>query len=447
MHISKLIVFAALAAWPFAARAAEKKKSAPAAESGSGRLTLAEALSRTLRRSPELAAFAYDERAAEARTLQAGIRPNPEAGFTIENFAGTRGRGPVADTEATLELSQLIELGGKRIARIREAEAGRALVRYDYEAKRLEVLRAVAVDFVAVLGAQRRVGLQREIVTLAESLGPEIENRLAIGKASLVEQTRNEVAAATARLGLATALRGLANARRQLAGRWGAKGADFESVVGNLDAHPAPAAAGDYLGKMDAHPSVARWDAETAKRRATLEKERANGRGDVTVGVGGRWLNGPDAATVVGSVSVPIPLRNKNEGAIREAEAMEAKAGIERRAAELALGAGIREAYGRLVLAQTTAQLLDDTVLTGAQRTVDAVNAGFATGKFSYLEVLEARRTLNDARIQHLEAIVEYHKTAVELDALTGGHGRLRSDAMPIGTAKKNNRPALITHE
>ena len=437
MHISKLIIFAALAAWPFASPAAEKKKPAPAAETSDGRLTLVDALARTLRRSPELAAFAYDERAAEARVLQAGIRPNPEASLVVEDIGATRGRGTIADSQATLELSQLIELGGKRIARIREAEAGRALVRYEYEAKRLEVLRTVATDFVAVLGAQRRVELQREIVTLAESLGPEIENRFKIGKASVAEQTRNEVAAATARIGLATAVRELANARRQLAGRWGAKGADFDSVSGNLESHPAPAAPGEYLGRLDAHPSVARWDAETAKRRATVVKERANGTGDVTVGLGTRWLNGPDAAAFVGSVSIPLPLRNKNEGTIREAQALEAKAAVERKAAELTLGAGIREAYGKLVLAQITAQMLDDTVLPGAQRTVDAVNAGFATGKFSYLEVLEARRTLNDARTQHLTALVEYHKTAVELDALTGGHGRLRTTAAPARAVKK----------
>ena len=69
MHISKLIIFAALSASPLVAMAAEKNKPAPAAESGSGRLTLADALARALRRSPDLAAFAYDERAAEARVL------------------------------------------------------------------------------------------------------------------------------------------------------------------------------------------------------------------------------------------------------------------------------------------------------------------------------------------------------------------------------------------
>ena len=420
MPFQKLIIFAALTAWPFASPAAERKKAVPAVMAVSGRLTLADALARTLRRSPELAAFAYDERAAEARVLQAGIRPNPEASLVVEDVGATRGRGTIADSQATIELSQLIELGGKRVARIREAEAGRALVRYDYEAKRLEVLRAVAVDFVAVLGAQRRVELQREIVALAESLAPEIENRFKVGKASLVEQTRNEVAVATARLGLATAVRELANTRRQLAGRWGAKNADFDSVAGNLETHPVPASSGEYLARTGTHPSVARWDAETAKRRATVVKEQANGKGDVTVGGGVRWLNGPDEVSFVGTVSVPLPFRNKNAGVIAEAQTMQAKAAVERKVAELALSGEIREAYGKLVVAQNTAQMLEETVLTSAQKTVDAANTGYSAGKFSYLEVLEARRTLTDARIQHLDALVEYHKAAVQLDALTG---------------------------
>ena len=90
MHISKFIIFAALSASPLAAPAAEKKKPAPAAETSGGRLTLADALARTLRRSPELAAFAYDERAAEARVLQAGIRPNPEASLVVEDIGADR---------------------------------------------------------------------------------------------------------------------------------------------------------------------------------------------------------------------------------------------------------------------------------------------------------------------------------------------------------------------
>ena len=85
---------------------------------GNGRegasLTLRDALARTLRGSPDLAAFNYDLRAAEARVLQSGLRPNPELAYEIENPTGSGAYKNADLMENTVRLSQVIELGGKR---------------------------------------------------------------------------------------------------------------------------------------------------------------------------------------------------------------------------------------------------------------------------------------------------------------------------------------------
>ena len=51
-------------------------------------LTLAEAFARVLSDNPELAMYPYDIRAAEARALQAGFRPNPQVSLDVENIVG-----------------------------------------------------------------------------------------------------------------------------------------------------------------------------------------------------------------------------------------------------------------------------------------------------------------------------------------------------------------------
>lgn len=51
-------------------------------------LTLPKALARVLQSSPELAVYPYEIRAAEARTLQAGLRPNPVLSVEVENVLG-----------------------------------------------------------------------------------------------------------------------------------------------------------------------------------------------------------------------------------------------------------------------------------------------------------------------------------------------------------------------
>lgn len=102
-------------------------------------LTLRDALTRTLYLSPELATLPYDERAAEARVLQAGLRPNPEVSVEVEDFGGQKEFRGFGESETTLKFGQLLELGGKRAARIREAQAEKALVKFDCEVKRREV--------------------------------------------------------------------------------------------------------------------------------------------------------------------------------------------------------------------------------------------------------------------------------------------------------------------
>src|SRR5919198_1502431 len=104
---------------------------------------------------------------APHRTLQAGLRPNPELGLEVENVAGTGALRGGRSAETTLRLSQVIELGGKRIRRLRVAAFERDLAAWDYETKRLEVLTAVAQAFIEVVRAQERLGAEEELVRLA----------------------------------------------------------------------------------------------------------------------------------------------------------------------------------------------------------------------------------------------------------------------------------------
>jgi cobalt-zinc-cadmium efflux system outer membrane protein len=59
---------------------------------------------------------------AEARRLQAGMRPNPQASLEIDNAFGSGDYRWMRAAEATLQLSQIFELGGKRGARVAGAQ-------------------------------------------------------------------------------------------------------------------------------------------------------------------------------------------------------------------------------------------------------------------------------------------------------------------------------------
>ena len=137
------------------------------AQSPVGELTLRQAVALALVGNPELAVFSGEVRAREAAILQARLLPNPELNVTTTNLGNDVLRdfdGP----QATVSLSQIILMGGKRAAGVRVAGLDRDLAAWDYEVKRLDVLTRVAQGFVVVLQAQQGLGLANDLVALAE---------------------------------------------------------------------------------------------------------------------------------------------------------------------------------------------------------------------------------------------------------------------------------------
>ena len=410
MPTRKLFLLAILIASPFAAIAAD---------SGGGSITLADALARALRGSPELAAYSYELRAAEARTLQAGLRPNPELGLDIESPTGSGAFADGSQMQDTLTLSQLVELGGKRPARIFAAEAGRAVVEWEYQVKRVEVLKTTTLAFIDALAAQRRLELAEEVVKVSDEAVKVTEQRVGVGKVSAVESIRAKVAVSSARIDVEQARRDIATTRGNLAAQWGAREADFGEVRGDLAPHKGGPSLHTLRQRLLGNPDLARWTADREKREAMLAKEQTLARPDVTVFAGPRMIGKGEDATFVAGFSIPLPISNRNQGNIAEARANLDKLSEEKRAAEARAFAALNEAFQKLTGASREIEILEESVIPGAQDAEKQLNDGYIAGRFTHFEVLDARRTLNAARAQQVRALADYQKARAEIDALT----------------------------
>ncbi len=385
-----------------------------------GALTLREVLAMTLLGNPGLAAFSLEVRAGEARALQASLLPNPEIEIVIEEFAGSGERKGFDGAQTTLQLSQLIETGGKRDKRTRVASLRRDLAGWDYETKRLDVLTMATKAFVGVLAAQDRLALAEDLVRLAERVRGAAAERVRTGKVSPIERTRAEVALSTSRIAREKAERGLAAARKRLAAAWGSAAPSFERVVGELEKIGDIPPLDDLAGRIVQNPDIARWDLELEERRASVEMEESRWVPDLTMSAGvQRFEGGGDTALVVG-MSLPIPLFDRNQGGTLEARYGLAKAGRERRAAEIRNRAALAEVYEILRSSHMEAASLKEDVLPGAQSAFDSIREGFRQGKFGYLDVLDAQRTLFEVKGQYLDALTAFHEAAAEVERLVG---------------------------
>ncbi|MBM4035132.1 MAG: TolC family protein [Planctomycetes bacterium] len=407
-----------------APREAPEGAAAPTADEPKAALALREALALALLHSPELAGASWDLRVAEAKMLQAGLRPNPELEAGFEGFGGTGDKRGLKGLEATLQLSQVIELGGKRLKRVRAAAAEGRLAAWDYEAKRLDVLTDTAKAFVEAVAAQERVKLAEELAALAERVLGVVAERVRAGKVAPLEEHKAKAELATARIGLGQARHKAEAARRRLVTLWGGTVPAFERVLGDLavpvsDFNPQSQWAG-LAALLKQNPDIARWEDEMQQRQAALELERANRIPNLSLSPGlGYFGESEDAAMLLGLV-LPLPIFDRNQGGILEARYRAAKALEEKRAAEAKARAELAVAYGELASAFEEVRGIQAEVLPASQAAYALANEGFKEGKFAFLDVLDAQRTLFEARGDLIAALAEYHKALAEVERLIG---------------------------
>ena len=204
-----------------------------------GVVTLNEAVRFALVNHPALRAYPWALRAAAARRLQAGLLPNPELEIEMEEFGGADERRRFDGAETSIQLGQLIELGGKRAKRTKLAGIEADLTQAEYEAKQHDVMYGVTVAFVEVLAAQEQLALVRELVDLSDKTYQVVEQRVAAGKDSPVEQSKAQVILAEGRLVQARTERQLVSARTRLALAWGCETSGVDGVQGDFYRHLA----------------------------------------------------------------------------------------------------------------------------------------------------------------------------------------------------------------
>jgi cobalt-zinc-cadmium efflux system outer membrane protein len=385
-----------------------------------GVLRLGDALGAALLRNPELAADAYEIRAREAALVQAGAHPNPTLSIEIEDFAGSGKFRRFESAQTTLLLGQLIELGGKRAARVDHAMAVRDLASWDYEMRRIEVLVRTAAAFVDVLAAQERHRLAGETLELARSIQRVASLRLRAGIASPAEEIRAGVQADVAGVEREHTEHERATARQVLAATWAGEEARFERAEGDLEILPGVPSQEDLARWLEASPSVARWQAELAQRDALRARATSERVPDVTLLAGPRRLSGPEDTALVVGVSIPLPLWNRSSGAIAEAEHRLAKLAAETRAARVLAVTQLATARVGLEASSEEAVLLRTRVLPGTERAVEVLRRGYEAGRFAQIEVLDAERERLAAREQYLSALTEAHHSAQQIERLTG---------------------------
>jgi len=391
------------AAWAFGQAAAAPLQPAP--------IDLPAAIGLALE-GPRLRAAGHEAAASAAAAGQAGRYPNPTLDYLREGEqAGAR--------TTTIQLSQPIELGGKRQARVALADSMAALAREDLAALREEVRAETVAAFHAVRAAQERRQVAATLAGLAQRGIEVAARRVAAGKVSPIDVTRARLAAADAATEQNAAGAELAIARTRLGALVG-QPADALALAPGADAlpvlKPLPAL---LAGAAQALP-VRRARGQLAAQGAQVQVERAARLPDLTLTVGSQKTDDAGRRQAVVGVSLPLPLFNRNEGNLLAALRRDDKAREELAAAEAAAVADLSAAWARYEQARADAALLRAEVIPSAQSAYELTLTGFEHGKFAFLDVLDAQRTWAGLQARQWAATRDAWRAYADIARLAG---------------------------
>lgn len=367
--------------------------------------------------NPDLAAARLRIQEAVGRMNQAGRLANPELETGFEHNArfregkfevGFSQRFPVTDR---LRLEKEISLTELKAAEAEVREVERQLT-----AKAREAL-------VKMLATRQRRELLREQAAVAGEFAGFLTETAAKGEGSALDAGQARLEATS----LATELRQLDAGEVALNGELkpllGMRTGEALQVSGTLPAPALPAAAVDPSQRPDYQ--AAALNAQAAATAVSLEQARRYDdiEGGIFAGADRSQdvPEGYDNEAIIGlRFKFPLPLWNKNEGAIQEAEARKQRKEME----TAALGRGIRlEAEAARAEMEQWARLvteIDQTLLPLAGEQTHLAETAYRNGQGEIQSVLRAREKRLQLAAARLDALREFHLARVRHEAALG---------------------------
>ena len=354
--------------------------------------------------------------AARGNALQAGLAPNPNVGFDGQQL-GSDGRA-----------EQYGVFVGQEIVRREKLELDRAIAHYDVRraesslvATQVRLMTDVRIAFFRCLRAQQQVELTRDLLDLSSK---SLDTSTAL--LSAVEVGRIDVLHAELEVESAESL--LRSAENRLRSNWqqlAAVTAQHYLPGRSLDGELfQPAAEVDFEQTLDRlqqeSPEVAMALASIERARCYLLRQQLEPRPNVTVEGLFNWrdngINGESDGGLV--VSIPLPLHNRNQGAIAAAHHGIVAAEQELDRLLFDLRRRLASVFERYMSARDQADRYRQRILPKSAETLELTREMFGLGEISFANLLDAQRTDAHNQLSYLEILETLRVAEAEIEGL-----------------------------
>jgi len=364
--------------------------------------------------NPTLQQAAASADMARGLYRQSGLYPNPQLGYLrndSDNSAGPRSKG--------VFIGQEIVTTGK-LKKAQAAESWEIELRnWNYQAQTRRVENDVELRFWDALAAQ-------EVQTILQRLRKLAERSLTIAE----RQKEGKLASKADVLQARVQLKSVELLEREAAARYEAAWKQLETVTGCPGLQTLPLSGGlpedfpeldwdsSYQRLMQESPLIQAAKARSQHFQGQYSLEVANRVPNLNVQVVADRDSNQKVSSVSTLLSMPIPVRNRNQGNIQRAAAETREAAAEISRTELALRDQLAETFKRYQSAKAGIEVLHVDVIPDAEEVLKLTITSYEAGEVGFLNVLTAQKTLVESRIAYIESQVEAARAQTEINGL-----------------------------
>lgn len=355
--------------------------------------------------------------ARSAERTQAKAYPNPALTASLDKI----GRSiDGEENELFLGITQPIELGGKRSARIRVANADQDAAYWNLRIIESELFAKALHAFIDTAVAQEKVSLTRQQQLVSEQTLSCVEQKTATGKTSLLEMKKAELACRSAKLLLSKQLSDLTISRKQLLLLWEDTQPSVDCVSFALYDIEAPPALETLTGCLANNPELAKSRALLNRSSEIVSLERSIRIPDIAIQIGVMAERFTQEPTLSVGIDIPLPIFDQNKGNICRAIHEQSQALYNQMLIERQLSVRLEVLYEEWLAAYDQAIALKTGIMPTATESYLLAQQSYEEGRFSYLDLLDAKLTLFTVQQQYLQAAEQYHHTKADVLKLIG---------------------------
>lgn len=392
---------------------------------GTGPITLADLLAVAEAHNPTLAAARSEVGIAAGQVWQASLYPNPFLEVLSDEVPFESGFDQAI---STVSVVQPIVLGDRLRAATDAAEAEQAASRARVELRVREIFGEIAQLHARLLAIRQADSLYGELAELGGQTLGMARTRFEARAAPETEVIRPQIELYQidiARTRLATERTA---AVQQLSLLLGGIHVDAGRLSGAVPERPAAIDLEALSTSLrDRHPAIVIADRDIDAATARLRRIKAERVPDLDVRVGAGYQGEFDEGIFEVGVGLPLPLWDNRQGDILSARYDLMRARQQRAATENDLLRRLAEVHGEYEAARAQLGTVRDQIVPAAVRSYEQTQEAYRGGRAAFLELLDAQRTLTEARATLIE--------------LSGGAAAARARIMQIAGSEPTQGP------